>query len=135
MVDNQFIKAVEELENSNLVASQKEIATALGYKEQAFTEIMKGRSKVKTSTIQLFCNMYDISLDWLFYGKGEMFKKEDNMSSNIISKGVNGNTINGNDIHIQNIEHNTLVEEVIFLRDQIKEKDSIISRLMAKLNL
>ena len=69
----------------------------------------------------------EISAEWLMRGEGSMLLNNDAKHLiNGTNKGVNGN-INGGEISIQNIEHNTLVEEVTFLRGQITEKDKQIS--------
>ncbi len=146
MVDNQFIKAVEALEKMKVITSQKDLAAFLGYKPQAFSEIMQGRSKVKTSIIQNFCKNYKINLYWLFYGEGEMFDDKNYLTNNgSINTGVNigvqSSTVEG-DLAIHTIEHQALVDVVAFLQEELKEKnnqlkskDEIINRLMTKLEL
>lgn len=75
-IDNRFKEAFEYLENQGIIKSRSHIAEEFGYKPQAFTEIMKGRSKVNPYLIQAFCQKFDVSLDWLFFEKGDMFNKQ-----------------------------------------------------------
>ena len=137
MVDNQFIKAVEYLKNSGAISSQKELCEILGYKQQAFTEIMQGRSKVNTSLIQDFCKKYNVSLDWLFYNEGEMIINDEDIINNFnngkMTNNGNNKSVNG-DITVNASEHKTLISEVEFLRGQIIKKDEHIGFLQGMLN-
>lgn len=141
MVDNQFIKVVEHLKDIGVITSQKQLCEVLGYKQQAFSEIMQGRSKVNTSLIQDFCKKYDVSLDWLFYNEGDMFisgTDANYSNNNNINNGGDFSSVNGDVTITAKLEHHTLVDEVVFLRGQIIEKDKQISffqTMLAKLNI
>lgn len=76
-IENQFVKAVEFLEEKGIVASKSELAHSLGYKPQAFTEILKGRSKPSIYIIQNLCKLYNINLYWVFYGEGDIISDKE----------------------------------------------------------
>lgn len=109
---------------------------ACGISSGQMTNITKNEKDFGVSILLKIISKYPVNPVWLLTGEGEVFKKNgDKHHNNGTNKGINGD-INGGDIKINNIiEHNTLVDEVVFLREQIKEKDSLISRLLTKLNL
>lgn len=75
-IDNRFQEVFELLENQGIIQSRSKIANEFGYKPQAFTEILKGRSKINPYLIQSFCKKFNISLEWLIFGTGEIFNKD-----------------------------------------------------------
>jgi hypothetical protein len=69
----------------------------------------------------------ELSAEWLMRGEGEMLINVDNSTKNAVNSNNinNGNSnINGDFTLNTNVEHNTLVEEVGFLRGQLVEKDN-----------
>jgi predicted transcriptional regulator len=98
-----------------------------GISSGQMTNITKNKKDFGVSNLLKIISKYPINPIWLLTGEGQMFTNKDAKHLvNGTNKGVNGN-INGGEISIQNIEHNTLVEEVTFLRGQITEKDKQIS--------
>jgi hypothetical protein len=88
---------------------------------------------------KILCNYPEISAEWLMRGEGNMLfdsidinhSNNRNINNTGDFSGVNGDV----NITTAKMEHHTLVDEVVFLRGQIKEKDSLIGRLLTKLNL
>lgn len=70
----QFTKSIEILIKNKMISSKGELANSLNLKQSTLSEILSERSKVSVETLQLFCKLYQINLDWLFYEEGEMFK-------------------------------------------------------------
>jgi transcriptional regulator with XRE-family HTH domain len=118
--------------------TQEQMAEELGLKRSSYTHIELGTTNL---TFEQFLNVvenHNINLDWFVHGRGQMFNSEE------IEK-VNSNGLNNREMkvapHIE-IEIGQLHKQLDFMREelrekniQIKEKDSIISRLMTKLNL
>ena len=81
-IDKRFVEAFEILENQGVIESRTKIAQEFGYKPQAFTEILKGRSRVNPYLLSDFCRKFGISTSWLLYGEGEMFESAKPIEAN-----------------------------------------------------
>lgn len=57
--------------------TQKEMGPPLGYSPATFSKLEKTGFKVEEKIVVLMCSVYDVSYDYLVYGKGPMFNKED----------------------------------------------------------
>jgi transcriptional regulator with XRE-family HTH domain len=122
--------------------TQEQMAEELGLKRSSYTHIELGTTNL---TFEQFINVvenHNINLDWFVYGRGQMFNPEENKSIN--NSNINNGVNNGEMKVIPHIEVEIgeLHKQLDFMREelkeknsQIKEKDSIISRLMTKLNL
>jgi transcriptional regulator with XRE-family HTH domain len=122
--------------------TQEQMAEKLGLKRSSYTHIELGTT---TLTLEQFINVvenHNINLDWFVYDKGEMFNQEEQTSINHsnINNGVNNGEMKIIP-HIE-VEIGELHKQLDFMREelkeknhQIKEKDSLISRLLTKLNL
>jgi phage repressor protein C with HTH and peptisase S24 domain len=60
------------------VVNKSAIADALNYKRSAFSEILNYRTNVGIELVSKFCELYNVSLEWIIYGRGEI-KKVDNI--------------------------------------------------------
>jgi len=84
-INQRFVSAVEYLVKNKL-AKNSTIATALGIKQNTFTEILKYRSGAGSEYIANLCVLYDINPDWLLTGRGEMLREENPFSKEAIDK-------------------------------------------------
>lgn len=81
-IGNRFISLFEELEKKKIIKSRTDTASALNYKPQAFTEILKGRTKVGLELLQNFCINFGINPNYLILGKGPQFIADEKYASN-----------------------------------------------------
>ncbi len=72
-VYHNFIAAFNALEESGMITSRVDAASKLGYKPQAFTEILKGRSGISVELMQKFSSTYAVNPEFLLFGQGAMF--------------------------------------------------------------
>ena len=56
--------------------AQKEMGPPLGYSPATFSKLEKKGFKVERKIVILMCAVYDVSYDYLVYGKGPMFNSE-----------------------------------------------------------
>ncbi len=75
-INDRFILAVELLVNNKFVQSKKEISESLELKGSKLSEILSSRMHATTEVLANFCVMYEINIDWIFTGRGNMLKSE-----------------------------------------------------------
>jgi hypothetical protein len=80
-INERFIEIFEGLEKSGVIKSRLEAATNLGYKPQAFSEILKLRTNVSTELLQKFCRYYKQDPIYILMGDNFQFYV-DKMPSN-----------------------------------------------------
>ncbi len=76
-----------------------------------------------TDIIKKISELYDINATWILTGNGEMLEKSSQTNTQTITGDFNFQTNKSNDINNQNINS----ELINLLKDQIREKDKIIS--------
>ncbi len=84
VVTQRFIRCHDKLLSSNLVRSSRQFALSLEYLPQSLSEIVKGRRDVTIELLRKAIEIYNINADFLFSGKGEMFKNEEVKSSDYV---------------------------------------------------
>lgn len=57
--------------------TQEELAKRMGLKRNTIATYEMGKYEMPESSILLLCRIYNVSRDWLQYGKGEMFIPDD----------------------------------------------------------
>ncbi len=78
---SRFVLLFELVENAGLVKSRADMAARLGYRPQAFNEILKGRTNVGLDLIQKFCIEFGANPEYLVLGTGAYFSNK-NLSLN-----------------------------------------------------
>lgn len=76
-INDRFILAIEFLVNNKYVQSKKQISEELELKGSKLSEILSSRMHATTEVLANFCVIYDIDMDWLLTGKGDMLKSID----------------------------------------------------------
>jgi hypothetical protein len=125
--------------------SKNDIETYIGVSSGVVGKFINGKSEIGVNKIGKILERYSqLSSEWLMRGEGEMLRSMDADSINKRNINNNGdfNGVNGDVTITAKTEHHTLVDEVVFLREelkeknrQIKEKDTLISRLLSKLSI
>ncbi len=64
----RFTQLFNALKESGEFNSNSDLASKLGYTPQKLNEILKGRTKFNLDFLQKFCNLFDISLDYIVFG-------------------------------------------------------------------
>lgn len=67
-ISERFKLVYDELTLNGDIKSKKELATNVGYSPQGVAEIFSGRAKFNLKFLERFCNIYDVSLDFLVFG-------------------------------------------------------------------
>ncbi len=75
--ENQRIKELREV----LKLTQVQLADFLGVSKQYFYRVEKGLTDLSKEKIVTLCVKYNVSIDWLLTGRGQMFlnKEPDNV--------------------------------------------------------
>lgn len=97
--------------------SKKDFALKLKITPQSYNNYYKGLREIPTDLAININQLFNVSLDWLLIGKGEMYF-QDNSSQNIIGNNniTTGGTINGNiSINTNKFSHKNDVMEIIEL--------------------
>lgn len=68
LIHSRFKSAFEYLEAHKAITSRKMAAEDMNMSPQHLSEILNDRSMVNTEILHRFCNMYDINLEYIFYG-------------------------------------------------------------------
>lgn len=69
-INQRFIDAVEYIISEKIEQKKSIISKKLGISPSKFSEILKKRMSVGLETVAIFCDIYNISTDWLLMGKG-----------------------------------------------------------------
>ena len=72
-------QTLEQLRNY-LGLTKKDFSKALGITQNAYTNYIQGKRDIPTSLAYKIKQLYDINLDWLLTGKGEMIKSTKDIS-------------------------------------------------------
>ena len=98
----RFKDAILFLQKNKIVGKKQEIASKLNVTPQTLTEILGGRMRFTVDTMEIFCNYYNISADWLLTGKGEMLRSSvvpiNNTQNNNHSDNCTQNNYNNCDV-------------------------------------
>ena len=57
----------------NLNLSQKEMAEKLDVRQATISDIERGRTEMSNKIVSSLYRVYNVSLDWLYTGRGDMF--------------------------------------------------------------
>lgn len=68
----RLLQVIEFLERSE---TAEQIATNIGSYPSAITDLKKGRANAGKKLIQKFTKKYEININWLYTGEGEMFSR------------------------------------------------------------
>lgn len=69
----------------SLGMKQGEFAESLGMKQGSYSDIERGRNDLSPKFIYYLVNNYNINLNWLFTGQGEMIKTPTNTQKSMIT--------------------------------------------------
>ena len=117
---NRFVLLFELVENAGLVKSRADVASRLGYRPQAFNEILKGRTNVGLDLIQKLCIEFGANPEYLVLGTGAYFS-EKNLHLNPLFLDTVGNQVNLSRVVVENSADGECV--------QCGEKERIIAAL------
>lgn len=93
--------------------SLKEVADVLGLTEGAIRNAIK-RNSIKLSHINVICDNYDVSKDWLLYGTGEMEVIKNEKTS------ISIEDLKDKNISILERWNKSLLDEIEYLKDRLK---------------
>lgn len=79
----RFVEVVELLKKQKKIHSYKELLNALGEHDQYFTRYRKNQQAVSFDSLVALSKMFDINIEWLTSGVGEMFL---NVTNNILEE-------------------------------------------------
>jgi phage repressor protein C with HTH and peptisase S24 domain len=106
-IAKRFNLVYTTLKESGKFHTDRELADIIGYKPQTLNEILKGRTKFNLDFLQIFCNTFNVSLDFLALGITK--PNEPNMLHNkSVTKSVTKSVLNQKDIKCyttKDIEH------------------------------
>lgn len=121
------IKIKEIRKKLNL--SQLEMGEILGIKQSSYSHLESGDTLPTLEHIYIMVKKHNINPLWLFIGIGDMFINNNNAKNitNGTNEGING------DITVNASEHKTLIGEVEFLREELREKNMVIRSLLDKI--
>jgi hypothetical protein len=72
-ITQRFIECLQALVGEKAVASARQLALSLDYKPQGLSEILNGKRNAPVELIQRAAVLYQINLNYLFLGTGQMF--------------------------------------------------------------
>lgn len=99
---------------NNLAISQQEFSHAIGTTPTTLSRIEQGHAIPRKSTIQNICKAYNISIEWLLHGKGEML--------------LPGRTINPEQVNWKDEAYSALKNHNEDLKKEIEWLRSILSK-------
>lgn len=102
----------------NLSITQKELGDKIGLSSSAITAIKKGYNSLNSRNKKLLSSEFNISLDWLETGSGEMFS--DKSDFNYIKKII--------DIISQKDKKSSLLKKVVDIDENEMDDIAIISK-------
>ena len=119
----RFKDAILFLQKNKIVSKKKEIASKLNVTPQTLTEILGGRMRFTVDSMEIFCNYYNISADWLLTGKGEMLRSSvvpiNNTQNNNHSDNCTQNNYNNSDaLHLMEKMVDVLKEEIETIKNK-----------------
>jgi hypothetical protein len=105
---SDFIKVLDRLKVLKGVSKDREIAELLVVKADTLSQ-WKNRNKIPFEVINNFCNLQNVSLNWVYFGKGDIYLNEQksenvnkNFSNSRIITGDNSNIHGDNHVNINN---------------------------------
>lgn len=121
-INQRFIDSVNSLIASNKKLNKTIISESLGISKSKFSEILNNRMSVNVELVANFCTIYDIDTTWLLTGETiAKDEKEKITESNHVSEPRAEYSNNFQAKYIKQLE-----AEIEYLRDQIKDKDTLI---------
>lgn len=79
MIDNKELKTlIKRLVFSDKIVNQADFASKLGYERSTISGMTSGKKPISESFANKVCEIFDVNLDWMRTGDGEMLKVEDN---------------------------------------------------------
>jgi len=113
---NERLEKVRKNESLN----KKEFASKLGITAQGYNNYFKGEREIPTDLSIRINQLFNVSLDWLLTGKGEMYLgKEGNTISNGVVMGnniqINGQNNGDITINTNRFSHKNDIREIIEL--------------------
>ena len=70
-IAQRFLRAYRLLYAEGLVENKKEFCEKTGLLQQNFSVIEQGRAACRLEHIYNLCSRFNVSLDWLFFEKGD----------------------------------------------------------------
>ena len=116
---NSRLKKVRE----HLKMTQKAFGAILGLEQGSISEIESGKkSGIVSDDIKYRLDKeFNVNIDWLETGNGEMFKNNQSVEN------VQGNGIVGNNVHGGGINDSTIIDGLL---STIKKRDEHVDRLL-----
>lgn len=76
MIDNNELKhLIKHLVFSDKVANQADFASKLGYERSTISGMTSGKKPISEAFANKVCEIFDVNIDWLRSGQGEMLKE------------------------------------------------------------
>lgn len=109
--------------------TQKLFAESLGITQASLSDLENGVTKDISGPLQLLLSLkYDVNIDYLLKGEGEMFRHTSNQSS---VKGNGSTSVAGNGNQVTNTDVAGLIELQKGYQEMLKKKDEQIDRLLS----
>lgn len=75
MIDNKELKTlIKRLVFSDKIVNQADFASKLGYERSTISGMTSGKKPISESFANKVCEIFDVNLDWMRTGDGEMLK-------------------------------------------------------------
>ncbi len=88
-VKDRFLQILRDLEKSGKFSSKTDLAKRLGYKTQAFSEILNGRTKLSLDLLQKFCKEFNVNPNYLLLNTGDVYLNNTNNANTGANKSAN----------------------------------------------
>jgi len=79
----------------SLSLSQKDFAKMLGITQQSYNNYEKGKRAIPNELMSKINNMFNVNLNWLLTGRGEMFLKDNPKIAGIVNSEIQNAAIAG----------------------------------------
>jgi len=127
-INKRFREVVDYIISSKITTKKTDLAENLGIKYGILAEILAGRMNASVEVIASLCDFYNISTEYLLFGRGEMLctqsaesqGKDDTQTPTARSSAGETSSINDN-----------ITCLISILDDTLKEKDKQIDRLLS----
>lgn len=89
MIDSKKLKAlIKYLVFSDKIVNQADFAQQLGYERSTISGMVSGKKPVSESFANKVCEIFDVSIEWMRTGDGQMFKSGETVSATNQEKGM-----------------------------------------------
>lgn len=119
-VNQRFVNCINYLISEKEHLNKTTIATKLNISKSKFSEILNGRMNVGIEEILNVSTIFDISMDYLMFGKGNIERKESLVNEEPENYGLVGIDENSKNIL------SSISEKVDFLYKEVSEKIDFI---------